>query len=224
MVYILWVRHAYSCGNYFSQNTNRDLNSYLDPLLTNYGTKQAKSKWGFITKRLKKLKLRPVPVIFTSTLTRAIQTGHLISNGKVNVIPVSYINELNIGWYHSAYNLPRNKKVVEEELGYEFQVLKSNNPYRKSGDPKHTKPDQELFFNVGLPSIIQTLESQGTVLPDNSVLIFVSHGGFINSVTGNKVGNLGLVLQNVETKKSKVLYKGKKPQKLKKSDISNCLK
>ena len=220
MVYILWIRHGYSCGNYFHEYDESV--KYGDTLLTDYGSKKAKGMWRVIKKKLKKLNLIPVPVIFTSTLTRAIQTGMLVSDGKVKVIPISYISELNIGSYAHTYNTPRNKKEVEKDLGYEFQVLKSNNPYRKSGDPKHTQPDQELFFNLGLPSIIKTLESQGTILPNNSVLVFVSHGGFIRSLTGKKVDNLGLVLQNIESKESKILYKGKRPKKIKKSHIFNC--
>lgn len=217
-MYILWVRHAYSCGNYYNQSGLIDPKLYIDPLLTNHATKQSKGMWSKINKKTKKLEL--IPIVFTSTLTRAIQTGELISPRNVKVIPVSYINEINIKWYYDSYNLPRNRKDVEKDLGYKLQVLKSNNPYRKSGAPKVSKPDKELFFNYGLPSIIDTLESQGIKVSNKSVLIFVSHGGFIHSITGHKVGNLGLVLQDTDTMNSKILSKGfMKPRK---ANVSNC--
>ena len=228
---ILWIRHAYSCGNLYmnlEKMTGCSVPSerYRDAKLTDYAKKQTKGYWNKILKpKIKKLNLKPIKYIFTSTLLRAMQTGDQIAPKNYEIIPISYISEINLGWYHREYNLPRNRKKVEKELGYSFQVLKSNNPYRTSGEPKHNKPDAKLFFKHGLPNLVKSLESQGIELNKNSVLVIISHGRFIHTITEKKVGNLGAVLQDTSTKKFKTLFKGyKNPSvdKLKNFETLNC--
>jgi len=231
MVLLLWIRHGYSCANYYIQlpkNERPNQKIFADALLTNYSFSEVHKKnyWNNISKKLKKLKLKIVPIVFTSTLSRAIQTAKSIIPPKFEIIPISYISELYTIKRYNSYNISQNRKVVEKKLGYPLQVLASNNPYSSSGSVKNPQPDQKLFFEYGLPSIIKELESKGIKLYENSVLIFVSHGEFIKSITGCKVGNLGAVLQSVEYNKFKILFNGyPKPDldTLELDDIENCL-
>lgn len=229
---ILWIRHAYSCGNLYMNlekigEEEIPAKQFRDARLTDYASTQTKGYWNKILKpKLKTMGLKPTKYVFTSTLTRAIETADQIAPSNYGIVPISYISEINMGWYHREYNLPRNRKKVEKDLGYEFQVFQRNNPYRTSGEPKHNKPDRKLFFEYGLPSLIKSLESQGVKITKDSVIVIVSHGGFIQTVTGKKVGNLGAVLQTLPTNKFKTLFKGyKNPSASKLGDGgSNCFK
>lgn len=209
MVYIVWVRHGYSCGNMYTEmlkTKHVDPAVFRDAPLTNYAELQSIGVWETIKRKCDRLKLKIIPYVFTSILTRAIQTGDLIAPPNYDIVPISYVNEVNISGYDNEYNLPRNRKQIEKDIGFKLTTFK--NPFKPNGEPKHKTPSKHLFYNEELVSIIKQLKKRGVRVTNKSVFVIVSHGAYIMSVTGKRVNNFGIVLQNCTDGKSDIVSQG----------------
>lgn len=216
-MYILWIRHGFSCANYMKM-TDRlyKISGHIeyDAPLTKLGYEQAYSVGPLIFDTVSKenKKLEFIPIFFSSMLSRALETAYNMKKGltkvdslfsKIPIVAVPYIEE------KSAFpniekivkidkqNEPQNINILEKELPFKVNVLENLNPYSKSGEPI-TRVSVKKFYKDSLPKIFKNLrKSFGYRVNNNSVLILVSHGHLIKEATGVNIGNVGAVLQKV---------------------------
>ena len=221
-MYILFVRHGLSYANLNKENDSFYI--FTAPLdkdskLTPEGLQQAK----YISKVISELSLDIVPVIFSSILTRSIQTANEIANVEENVeenkkenkeneqkklIVIPFIEEFPLNKFIpiDQQNQPRNIYEVIEETKIKLDVIGTINPYNRDGDPI-LRTNTQKFYKLVVPEIIKYLESRYT-LNENSTIVVVSHRKVIQHMTGYNLENCGLVLQNLSNMKSEVLLYG----------------
>lgn len=221
-MYILWFRHGFSCANYLSAVDPLYLVTgrlEYDARLTGLGKKQAISMAPKIFNKLKKIndistntKLENIPIIFTSMLSRAIETSDSINQGLLEnsilekpftIVVIPYIEEIPLSITASQYiyldrqNEPRNIHKVRRDLGIDVSVYEEVNPYDEYGDPI-TSFNIDKFYEHSLPKIVNLLEKEGYPITENSVITLVSHRKTIERATGISLGNFGSVLQKLK--------------------------
>jgi broad specificity phosphatase PhoE len=147
------------------------------------------------------LNLIPIPIIFTSVLSRAIETGDIIAKNHddepIYVLPFIEEKPFSVNLskfiYLDRQNAPRNKNVLEEDLGVHINVINSANPY-KNNKPYLIVEINKFYENI-LSNVIDFLEKKGFEINENTVIILVSHRNTIDMATGiKKLGNCGMVL------------------------------
>jgi hypothetical protein len=221
-MYILWVRHGFSCANYFHFDLdNKKFQTELkqDAKLTNIGydhTHKASSeifkKFSKIKKRGKKLDL--IPIFFSSMLSRAMKTSDAFREGsRINypTVLLPYVEEVPDDNKESNIfdisNTPKN--VNDLNLDFDVHILSGYpklNPYDDKGEPvKFYK--RGLFYNRTLPEIVKVLKDHGYKITDNTTIAVFSHHDIIERNTGISLGNTGSVLQHL-TKSSNSFKKG----------------
>ena len=215
-MYILWIRHGFSCANYLSTVdpiyvvTGR--NEY-DARLTGLGVRQASTTAPIIFRKMIRIEgLTVIPLIFTSMLSRAIETSDGVNKGLLEdsfiqkpypIVTIPYVEEIPLSVKASQFiyldrqNEPRNIHKVRKDIGVDVSVYEEINPYDEYGDPITTF-NIERFYEDSLPKIIKLLKKEGHKITDDTVITIVSHRKTIEKATGVSVGNVGAVLQNFE--------------------------
>jgi hypothetical protein len=233
-MYILWIRHGFSCANYLgSTDPLYVLTGRLeyDARLTGLGYRQANEMAPLIFKKLGKItkdseKLNLIPILFTSVLSRAIETSNGLNQGLLKnkliekpypIVTIPYVEEIPLSVSTSNYiyldkqNEPRNIHEVREDTGVDVDVYEEITPYDEYGDPIK-RVSVSLFYKDLLPKIHGLLEKEGYETDDNTVITVVSHRKTIERATGVcNIGNIGAVLQNYqnyEENSSELLFEG----------------
>lgn len=227
-MYILWIRHGFSCANYLKlvdpwyRFTSR--NEYDAPL-TKLGTQQAQDSASLIFERVSNIRkkgksINIVPIFFSSNLSRAIQTASNLKKGLIKdgydldipLVVIPYVEEHSLPLYFDKNNKPRNKKELKD-LGIKFSHL---DVYDKDGNPKY-RNSVKNFYKKGIPEIVNYLKEDGYPINSNSIITIVAHRGTIEEATGIRIGNVGAVLQKVvfnhknrqhESRDSEIIFPG----------------
>ena len=239
-MYILWIRHGFSCANYFHFDPNiKEFQTKLhqDAQLTNIGydhTHKASTeifkKFSKIKKNKKKLDL--IPIFFSSMLSRAMKTSDAFREGtKINypTVLLPYIEEIPPS-KEDISDKPKN--VNDLNLDFDVHILSEYpklNPYDTKGNPvKFYK--RGLFYNKTLPEIVKVLKDHGYKITDNTTIAVFSHHDIIERNTGISLGNTGSVLQHISHNKkfkkgrSEVVFPGffYEDYDLKRTDLKIC--
>lgn len=230
-MYILWIRHGYSCGNLLSSFNKISSKKFKrekysnDPRVSNIGgdiIREAKI-WERVVDLLEeKYNLEVVPIFFTSNLIRTLHTADLI-NPDIPVHPLRYVGES-----------PRQVMMVN---------VPDNTPHPDydrwfpDASVRLSRPSIPKFYDIELPDIIRSIEDKfGRTVDDRTCIMIVSHGRFMKHANNMKhsVNNTGMILQKIllnrkkgttTPEKSKIIYQGTDypdSQKLTASNIENC--
>lgn len=205
-MYILWFRHGFSCANYIKATDGLYLIKMpleADAHLTNIGKIQTESVANSIIKDVRKMKIRVITdVIFTSILTRTIQTAKAIKKSikkESDLIILPHIEEIPFSFMFpiDRQNQPRNYNILRKDVG-KIDVLDSEDldPYDSNGNPIK-RVDVEKFYETVLPTLIESLKNTGYKITKKTAIIIVSHRKTINEATGISIGNTGAVLQEI---------------------------
>jgi hypothetical protein len=170
--------------------------------------------------------LNVIPLIFTSMLSRAIETSDAINHGLLQdsfigkpypIVAIPYVEEIPLSVTASQFiyldrqNEPRNIHKVRRNLGIDVSVYEEINPYDEYGDPI-TIFNINQFYEDSLPKILDLLKKEGHDLTDESVITIVSHRKTIEKATGISVGNVGSVLQKLDDffrpEEAEILFEG----------------
>jgi len=227
-MFILFVRHGQSTANLLQKSDPLYLLKLLfhpDAKLSDSGLEQSRIMSDNIINMLQLKGLDIVPLIFTSILTRAIQTANYISkfahiSKGIDLRPVvlPYIEEIPLT-YGLPINIPidlQNQprtlyELLEENFSnYEdddlnFDVIPELNPYDRDGNVILRVSIEKFFESLEL--IKEYIIESGYKLTKNSVIIIISHRKTIKEITGLSVGNLGLVLQK-DIYNNEILFDG----------------
>lgn len=236
-MYILYIRHGESTANLLKKTDPLFIFKLLfhpDAKLTDNGHEQARIMSINIINMLQLKGLEIVPFIFSSILSRSIQTANNIvnvANNNFNLqlktvviphieeIPLTYNLPLEIQIPIDLQNQPRNLyKILEDNLtndvitndvtndskNLSFEIIPELNPYDKDGNPI-LRINIKKFFE-SLDTIRSFIIKNGHQLKENSVIIIVSHRKTIKEITKLSIGNLGLVLQ--ENVHNEILFDG----------------
>ena len=249
-MYILWVRHGFSCANYFDLD-NKQFQTTLrqDAKLTDIGYDHTHKVSTEIFKKISKMRknkkrLDLVPIFFSSMLSRAMKTAdafreglgfntqnydnqRLFQNTNYPIILLPYIEEV----HEEDPNISNNPKNVNDlNLDFDVHILSEYsklNPYDSNGNPvKFYK--RGLFYNKTLPEIVNVLKDHGYKITDNTTIAVFSHHNIIERNTGISLGNSGSVLQHVTSKfkkgRSEVVFPGffYDDYDLKRNDLNIC--
>jgi hypothetical protein len=218
-MYILFIRHGISHANFLKETEPFYFGTLsLDSQLTENGMNDSRKICPHIVNNIinnttqENNPKNVVPVIFSSILTRAIQTAdqtirglkELDESSEFELILLPYIEEipLSIMFPIDRQNHPRNIYSIIEETGIKLDVIGSINPYNKKGDPI-IRTNIKKFYKIVVPEIIKKYETD-----ENSVIVIVSHRKVIEQATGISLGNCGAVLQNLSNMKSELIYDG----------------
>lgn len=229
-MYILYVRHGQSTAN-FLQMTDPfyffKLPWYPDAKLSETGVEQASIMSYNIINMLKLKGLNIVPFIFSSILSRSIETANIISKVNENIllrpVVIPYIEEVPLNYYVKnipiisyinidLQNVPRNLYDIlaetianNDKSNLKFDIIPELNPYDKNGSVVSTTDIPKFYQSLDL--IRKFISESGYKLNDKSVIIIVSHRKTIQEITGLSVGNLGLVLQK-DVYDNEILFDG----------------
>jgi broad specificity phosphatase PhoE len=215
-MYILWIRHGFSCANYLKFRDPMWLLTSVyenDAPLTNMGQRQIEAGSSVIFKKVFKMKKRSkklniVPIFFTSILTRAIETADSLKKGptkKYKIIIVPYVEEISrFPWltpfvFLDKQNQPRYLDTLYNDINIPFNVYDNLSPYDEKGRPVKTVSVKN-FFEEGLPTIMENLKNSGVSVNSQTTIVVVSHRKTIKEATGHSIGNGGAVLQHVKIK------------------------
>ena len=230
---ILWIRHSFSIANLLKETDPwYIINGTIlcpDARLTEIGKDQAFITGSQIIHDLSK-EYNIVPFMFTSILSRTMQTAHFLSEGLVNyfnydkwpLVILPHIEEVPLSKYLpiDQQNQPRNINVIKSDKDLffmKFHNIPGLTPYDKYGNPKD-RVNIPKFYKDTLPKIISFLDI--TSKNKNILIVVISHRQTIEQATGHSLGNVGAVLQNVEynrklgssakiiKKKSRVIFNG----------------
>lgn len=230
-MYILWIRHGFSCENYMRLETfdkKYEIRDNIDPPLTDIGYKHSKKIAPHIFNKVKKLKLDIVPIFFASTLSRTMETSDAIrrslhskyKNTPTMIIPS--IKEFSISNPGESGDVPTNFYDLVDELSFDLHVLVDYpklNPYTPDGFVKN-EYDYTMFYKVILPEIVKMLKKhysndskKSRRFSKNTTIVVFSHHNVIMKNTGISLGNTGAVLQYIRNKdlkplKSEMIFKG----------------
>jgi hypothetical protein len=246
-MHILWIRHGFSCANFLgSTDPLYVLTGRLeyDARLTGLGYRQANEMAPLIFEKLGKIrvksgissnsanyekdseKLNLIPILFTSVLSRAIETANGLNQGLLKneliekpypIVTIPYVEEIPLSTstsnfiYLDKQNEPRNIHEVREDTGVDVDVYEEITPYDEYGEPIK-RVSISLFYKDLLPKIHNLLEKEGYEIDDKTVITVVSHRKTIERATGvRNIGNIGAVLQNYqnyEKNSSELLFEG----------------
>lgn len=214
-----------------SDKTNYFRSTYApDSRVTNIGLEYAKAGGDLVKEKTASAELQVNPDhVYTSTLLRTTETasafikgwGDGLQGAKINIIPHMSEKRLFIG--SDKDNHPRNFSILAKDLSeiegaIDGLQIPTISPYRygayqltnKSGfmgynssrfnDPATTKPNKDKLLSETLPQIAMQDES---FRDPAQMTVFVSHGHFINSITGIKPENVGAILQTLVYKNGK---------------------
>lgn len=224
-MHILWIRHGFSCANFLGSTdplyviTGR---LEYDARLTGLGYRQAHKMAPLIFKKIGNInanseKLNMIPILFTSVLSRAIETANGLNQGLLKdqfiikpypIVTIPYVEEIPLSTSTSNYiyldkqNEPRNIHKVREDTGVDVDVYEEITPYDEYGDPVK-RVSVSLFYKDLLPKIMTLLEKEGYQVDDRTVITIVSHRKTIERATSIKnIGNVGAVLQHYQNSRS----------------------
>jgi broad specificity phosphatase PhoE len=208
MIYVLFIRHGFSCSNYIKETDWKYLittNYEPDTKLTGLGKKQAYNNGTEILEKVHNLGLNMLPYFFTSVLTRAIQTAVYIREGleageNIPIITIPNVEEIGAKYFKQFdyQNQGRNINEVRDDLELEIHSFGAHD---NNGDIKKSKGPSN-FYTDRLPILVDEFD-----VHDGDVLIVVSHRKAIEKITGVSLGNLGAVLQEVSVSNNKFVPK-----------------
>lgn len=202
---ILFIRHGLSYANLLKEHDILyPINVIFDPdsKLTIEGIYQARST----AEKLSPFKI--IPIIFSSTLSRAIQTASEIkehSNLFNEIIVLPNIEEIPLVSFLSIdrQNHPRNIFKVMDDLQIQVNTIGTITPYDTHGNLV-TRSNVKRFYNIVVPKLIEFLSKY----KNYDTIVIVSHRKVIAQATGISVENCGIVLQDLSNMKSEVIFDG----------------
>ena len=208
--YVLFIRHGYSLANMYEGVFLHQIfrNKHAsDPNLTDLGYKTAKKIGKKLFDELQKEKNKNIKfndTIYTSKLSRTVETAYGIANGFNNkikkIVTIPYINEIPLKSHGMDIkdNIPQNHKEMEKQVS-DF-ISKSEKDIKIEPYDCYnniiTEPNKIEFLKLLKENIINKEK-------DFNLFIFISHNGTMKKFFNEEnkklnFNNLGMVLASIE--------------------------
>ena len=206
--YVLFIRHGYSLANMYEGVFLHQIfrNKHApDPNLTDLGYKDATTIGEKLFDELQKNEdIKFNDTIYTSKLSRTVETAYGIANGFNNkikkIVTIPYINEIPLKSHGMDIkdNIPQNHKEMEKQVT-DF-ISKSEKDIKIEPYDCYnniiTEPNKIEFLKLLKENIINKEK-------DSNLFIFISHNGTMKKFFNEEnkklnFNNLGMVLASIE--------------------------